>query len=390
MIPAYREASYIEKTLHSIEKSVQYSIEKNWIPHVIVVVNNPTNISEAFRKENQLLIQYLLDIKQQLSYPLDVLDYTSPGIQNGVGEARKIGMSFAIGKYLKHPSDLIVSLDADCLVELNYIATLFQIDLKEGGFTFYFEHLLDTPAIAHYELYLRYLRWCHFRAASPFSHYSVGSCLGTNVRTYQKCGGMMPKSATEDFHFLNKVRKIGKIDYITQTTVRPSSRISQRVTLGTGYFLTDAKAGLEKAFEKLMIPHPSDAQKLSKTISIFHNFDGTASMSDQFKAEDIEELYQDLNSRGIVEKVHAIFESTNSKVTYQHRVLEAFDGLETLRTLRNLWIKRNEPMTIEKFLSWANELWQTSAKSAEELLKMVREMEKPPRHLTVPPLRRGE
>lgn len=328
------------------------------------------------------MLRLLEDIKGQFSYSLDILDYTNPGLQNGVGEARKIGMGFAISKYLKQPNDLIVSLDADCLVDLNYIATLFQTGIKDGGVTFYFEHLLDSLAITHYELYLRYLRWCHYRAGSVFSYYSIGSALATNVRTYQKCGGMMPKSATEDFHFLNKVRKIGKIDYITKTTIRPSSRVSQRVTLGTGYFLTDAKAGFEKAFEKLMIPHPSDVQKLSKTIAIFHHFDGTALMSDLFKTEGIEEVYQDLSTRGIIQKVHAIFESTKNKTTYQHRVLEAFDAMETLRTFRNLWIKRNEPMTLEKFLAWGNELWQSAAVSAEELLKIVREMEKePPRHL---------
>ncbi|MEZ4846199.1 MAG: hypothetical protein R2877_04400 [Bdellovibrionota bacterium] len=47
--------------------------------------------------------------------------------------------------------------------------------------------IFDSPAITYYELYLRYLRWCHYRAASPFSHYSVGSSLGTTVQTYQKC-----------------------------------------------------------------------------------------------------------------------------------------------------------------------------------------------------------
>ncbi|MEZ4846198.1 MAG: hypothetical protein R2877_04395 [Bdellovibrionota bacterium] len=57
------------------------------------------------------------------------------------GVARKIGMSYAITKYLKRPDDLIVSLDADCTVDLNYIATLYQMDLKDAAFTFYFEHL---------------------------------------------------------------------------------------------------------------------------------------------------------------------------------------------------------------------------------------------------------
>lgn len=147
VIPAYREATYIEKTLVSIEKSVQYSIEKNWIPRVIVVVNNPTGVSDSFRRENQLLIQSLMDLRSTLSFPLDVLDYTDPGIKNGVGEARKIGMNYAIAKYLNDPKDLIVSLDADCTVELNYVSALFQIHLKGSAFTLYFEHALDSESI---------------------------------------------------------------------------------------------------------------------------------------------------------------------------------------------------------------------------------------------------
>jgi|JI10StandDraft_1071094.scaffolds.fasta_scaffold50951_2 hypothetical protein len=376
VIPAYREATYIEKTLVSIEKSVQYSIEKNWIPRVIVVVNNPTGVSDSFRRENQLLIQSLMDLRSTLSFPLDVLDYTDPGIKNGVGEARKIGMNYAIAKYLNDPKDLIVSLDADCTVELNYVSALFQIHLKGSAFTLYFEHALDSESIIFYELYIRYLRWGHIKANSPFAHYSVGSSLGTNVENYTKIGGMTPRSATEDFHFLNKLRRQGPIQYNTSTTVKPSSRQSERVTLGTGYFLTKSKTDFEQAFSKLMLPHPADFEKLKSAISILENFDGTSSLNDLFQKNDLSDVYQDLHKNGVIEKIYKIFETTTQVKIYQNRIMEVFDGLETLRTLRSMWIKNNNHITKEMFMDWCNQLWETTISSPKEMLLHVRKLEK--------------
>lgn len=291
------------------------------------------SVSDVFRKDNRLLIKNINDLKSMFSYPIDVLDYTEPGLANGVGEARKIGMNYAISKYLKQPNDLIVSLDADCEVDLNYVSTLFQYDLKGSAFTLFFQHSLNSEAIVYYELYLRYLRWVHVLADSPFSHYSVGSCLGTNVKNYSKCGGMPPKSATEDFHFLNKLRKQGKIEYCTTTSVTPSSRLSERVTLGTGYFLSKSKPNFDHAFSKLVIPHPDDVEKLKKINLI-------------------------------------------QKETHQKRFLQDFDGLETLRFLRTLWTERNQQMTKPLFMEWANQLWKTDFKDPKDLLLHVRNMEK--------------
>ena len=45
---------------------------------------------------------------------------------------------------------------------------------------------------------------------------------------------MNRRTAAEDFHFLNKLAKIGKIGTMTETTVFPSPRPSGRVPFGTG------------------------------------------------------------------------------------------------------------------------------------------------------------
>lgn len=382
VIPVYRESSYIENTLRSIEKSVQFSLEKNWIPQVVVVVNNPTSVSNAFRNDNRLLIQNLKDIRTQFTYPIDILDYIEPGLANGVGEARKIGMNYAVAKHLKNPEDLIVSLDADCNVDLNYISTLFNLTFQGSGFTLYFEHSLEDEAMVYYELYLRYLRWGQSLAKSPFSFYSVGSCLGTSVKFYEKSGGMVAKSATEDFHFLNKLRKHGPILYVTDTTIRPSERLSQRVTLGTGYFLTEAKTGFDKAFVKLLIPMPEHFEKLKKTLEIIYAFDGSNPMSTLFENMNIGDVYRDLHQRNVIQKIHQIFETTTQPKIYKERLMEILDGLETLRILRNMW-KQEAKNTKEGFVSWCNQLWKTNESNPAELLRTVRQREKATSSLSI-------
>jgi len=46
--------------------------------------------------------------------------------------------------------------------------------------------------------------------------------------------GMNQRQAGEDFYFLQKLAKTGRVDQVFTTTVRPSSRASGRVPFGTG------------------------------------------------------------------------------------------------------------------------------------------------------------
>ena len=336
------------------------------------MANNPLHVSEEFRKDGFRMIENVGDFSKNLSYKVDILDYTSPGLKNGVGEARKIGMSYAISKYLHDPKDRIVSLDADCTVSLNYVWSLFNKELRGQAFTFYFEHSLQSRPLILYETYLRYLRWGHLFARSPFSHYSVGSCFGTTVEAYQKAGGMIAKSATEDFHFLNKIRKLGAVDYWSDAEVFPSGRVSQRVTLGTGYFLTSTKEGLERAFQKLMVPAYSDFEKLRAVLQSFSQYDGS-SLEAKFRENDLTKLYLDLRSRGMFEKIHKIFETTSSTTVFRFRLNEVVDGLETLRMLR--FLSKDRRISVDQFWGEAQSLWNSEL-DWERLLIFVRDREK--------------
>jgi len=54
------------------------------------------------------------------------------------------------------------------------------------------------------------------------------------MEAYVEVRGMNKREAGEDFYFLSKLAKIGKISYIKETCVYPSARPSTRVPFGTG------------------------------------------------------------------------------------------------------------------------------------------------------------
>ena len=58
--------------------------------------------------------------------------------------------------------------------------------------------------------------------------------MACSTDAYLDVRGMNRREAGEDFYFLNKLAKIGKINYVKKTCVFPSSRASQRVPFGTG------------------------------------------------------------------------------------------------------------------------------------------------------------
>ncbi len=63
------------------------------------------------------------------------------------------------------------------------------------------------------------------------------------VWAYKKVGGLTPVLSGEDFYFLQKLVKNGKLGLWTETTAFPSSRFSDRVLFGTGPALIKGKTG---------------------------------------------------------------------------------------------------------------------------------------------------
>lgn len=163
--------------------------------------------------------------------------------KGGVGLARKIGMDLALTvfDYEKEGKRLIICLDADSLVDENYLyeISLFFRENKSEAAVISFSHVLPDnrrrlSAIACYEIFLRYYRVGLQFVGTPYAYHTVGSTMVCRAKSYTAIGGMNRKEAGEDFYFLQKLAKYSGIGEIKTTTVYPSARVSDRVPFGTG------------------------------------------------------------------------------------------------------------------------------------------------------------
>jgi hypothetical protein len=265
VIPAYAEKEMLFSTLVSLAQNPSSSLEYSL---VLCVINNKSDTPPEQISNNQTTIEYLdaLVRKKELAklnfdqkiYPqllkiadtklkLGYIDASSKGCEipksdGGVGMARKIGMDMAL-RLLKNSSSekkLILSLDADTLVQTNYLTAIknyFTEKIKTAVVAY--EHQMpvnydEQAAICGYEIFLRYWVLGLKYAKSPWAFHSIGSTIITSTDAYLKVRGMNRREAGEDFYFLNKLAKIGGIDYIRDTCVFPSARSSSRVPFGTG------------------------------------------------------------------------------------------------------------------------------------------------------------
>lgn len=176
------------------------------------------------------------------------IDASSKGFElpergGGVGMARKIGMDAAVRTLWKESGDmkLILSLDADTLVEKNYLQAVrhFFEDKRSKAAVVCFTHRMPSDpdkcaAICCYEIFLRYYVLGLHYARSPYAFHTIGSTMVCTMEGYVSVRGMNIRDAAEDFYFMNKLAKIDTIREIVTTRVFPSARPSIRVPFGTG------------------------------------------------------------------------------------------------------------------------------------------------------------
>ena len=230
---------------------------------VVVVVNSSASSAAEIKNQNRKTIEEIDFMSGRMPnwlhlFSIDVPDL--PSKHAGVGWARKIGMDWAVTHFNRFDNcrGVIISLDADSLVEQNYFAAIFSFFSKETkvvGSTIYFEHPVPDHSagdgIVLYELYMRYYKHALAFANFPNSIYTVGSCFAVLAGAYVAQGGMNRKKAGEDFYFLHKLSQFGPIGEINSTKVTPSSRFSDRVPFGTGKVLQQFSEGdrdIEKTY----------------------------------------------------------------------------------------------------------------------------------------------
>jgi len=248
VIPCYIEPDIL-KTLESLAEADPPDCKVE----VVVVINH----SEAAGKEivayNQATFREISAWKLKHPDPPYRLLVIGPvGLQKkwaGAGLARKKGMDEAVYRFnlSGNAAGIIVSLDADTIVDANYLTEIenhFLVNSGHVGATISFNHqkaglsVRQDLGIRLYEKYLFFYRYALEYTGYPYSMFTVGSAFAVTAGGYVKRGGMTRRKAGEDFYFLQNLAFIGEIGEITSTCVHPSARESMRVPFGTGASIT--------------------------------------------------------------------------------------------------------------------------------------------------------
>jgi hypothetical protein len=245
VIPAFNEPE-ISKLLDSLALCTEPECKIE----VIIVVNAPANADAASLKNNNQTLRNIESWKKKnrrCFFRLFAFNAETSVAGWGVGLARKTGMDEAVRRFnsINKPEGIILNLDADCLVEQNYLVEVCNELLKRkdrSACSIYFEHPLsgvDFPKpiyeyIILYELHLRYFFQGLAFSGFPYVFHTVGSTIGVKTLPYIKAGGMNRRQAGEDFYFVQKLVPAGGYFNLNSTTVYPSPRTSLRVPFGTG------------------------------------------------------------------------------------------------------------------------------------------------------------
>ena len=241
IIPALAESQSLPQTIASLATNPDEYLQQTLI---VIVINNRQSASSENKADNRLTIEWL----QNDPYPqLNIawVDAASDGLElpekEGVGLARKIGFDLSLPLLDWAAQPLLISLDADTLVDANYLPAISQHfeTTRCGGATIPFRHQsTDTPeqdaAIRCYELYLRSYLFGLKQAGSPYAYHTVGSAFACLAGSYVAAGGMNRRHAAEDFYFIQQLAKTCGVEMLQGTVVHPSARFSDRVPFGTG------------------------------------------------------------------------------------------------------------------------------------------------------------
>jgi len=297
-------------------------------------------------RENEKTLTYLNTIPD---FNIVIIDKSSKGNgwrgkRHGVGWARKTLMDAINAE--ANEDDIIVSLDADTTFTENYFQSLvnnFQKfpDAKGIAVPYFHKPVPDEKAyraILRYEIYMRYYSLNLWRIGCPYTFTALGSAMACRVRAYRAVGGMTPKMSGEDFYFLLKLKKTGRILFWNEEKVYPEARFSDRVYFGTGPAMIKGDQGDWSSYP---IYQWQFFDEIRETYELFSSFfkktrelKVTNFLKIQFKEEDP------------FEPLRENFRHENQFIRACH---EKFDGLRILQYLKSR--QKEDPVKDEKNLA---------------------------------------
>ncbi len=333
VIPAMAESGSLFLTLESLAKNAPELLDSTC---VVCVINQSANVSDEIRQDNVETLARLAEYRRTTSLHLLIVNACSPGRElptgQGVGLARKIGMDWAAA-FIDEERGLILSLDADTLVDANYLSSVADFFSGDGWAAVVpYAHDLTVPAAAAYELFLRYhaagLHW----AGSPYHYTAMGCRIVCTVRAYVAAGGMNRRLAGEDFYFLQELVKTGRVGMVQGTEVRPSARASARTPFGTGQYVQSWSG---EACHPLYAPESYEI--LRRWLDVVSNGADCDGATLLHHAEAIDgALRQFLETERFAE-VWGRLRQTHTEIRRLRREFHRwFDGLKTVRLLHHL------------------------------------------------------
>lgn len=358
VVPVLDEYENVKKMLRSVSANNRDRLVRTLI---ILAVNNVEDCSDTARNNNSRTLQ---DLKQIIdrkkcgdefidnmidsNLNLGFIDMSTHGNEmndktGGVGVARKTGMDLALNvlDYESENNRIIICLDADCIVEDNYLTEIFTTFGKgniEAAHVNYKHPLPDEYenrlAIICYETFLRYYVMGLKYAQSPYAIHTIGSTMVCTDEAYIRVQGMNKRKAAEDFYFMEKLAKLYDIHNISGTTIYPSGRGSWRVPFGTGQRVNRF---LSKTRNEYELYSPRSFDLLKKWNEIFYG-------GNSYSAAEYLTIAKELNVNLCNFLVSNSFELSWEKICSNSKSSEQlnkqkkmwFDGFRTLKLIHYL------------------------------------------------------
>ncbi len=341
VIPCLNESDILQ-TLNSLNSCI---LPKTGI-EVIILVNHSETAPENIREQN---LKTIFEIEEWNSenQKSGLKFYAAGPVElrkkwAGAGLARKWGMDEALRRFslLDRPEGVIVSLDADTLVEQNYFTEIEKYFLKnqeDVGVTIAFTHQTEgldkkhLEGIKLYEKYMVYYKNALEFTGYPYPMFTVGSAFAVRADAYLRRGGMNRRKAGEDFYFLQNLVQLGKVGELKITMVYPSARLSDRVPFGTGPVLRKWMSGdedLTKTYNFQAFLHLKEffdlknrLFQISETeyLKVIENL--PAAVTTFLKEDNFWKEIADLNK------------NCSSSITFQQRFFQKFNAFKILKFL---------------------------------------------------------
>lgn len=364
---------------------------------VLLVVNASINASNEIMTHQRETFDEAVSFARQHRHPhlrIHILDAMNlPPKHAGVGLARKIGMDEALYR-LDQAGNLengfIVGLDADSICKSNYLTALethFEDNPKTPGCSLHFEHPLsgDLPSDIYetaglYELHLRYyvqaLRFIGF----PHAFHTIGSSMAARAPVYMAQGGMNRRKAGEDFYFLHKIIPLGYFTELTETTISPSPRPSDRVPFGTGRAVSKYRG--QDSFPT----YPWEAMlEIKSFFRLVRQYDPFRSTNPESPPRDevSPPIRAFLESSNGWDRWQACITSTAGFEAYQRRFFQWFDGflcMKCIHFLRDTFYGEMDVVTATQQLIQASDIVTGFGNTQDPvaLLKVLRKHQRNP------------